>query len=328
MKLRVREQYLPVTATFIVCGLLYAVAVWKYQTAFLSPQVFFDLFAGNAPLGITAVGMTFVILSGGIDLSVASVMALATMLVGVCTEWAHLNPAVAIGAALASGAAIGWLNGALIRFFELPPFLVTLGTLFLARGICFRISMTPISLQTPFFQTFGEAGIRSGDVVMRSGMLVLLAVVLVGTIIARATRFGRNIYALGGNELAARLMGVPVGRTKLWVYIFSGACAALAGVMSIATIPSGDPTKYMGLELDAIAGVVIGGTLLSGGVGYVIGTLLGVLILGIIQELITFSSQDESWTQITTGLLLFSFIALQKLLTRLRIRQPAAGAPA
>jgi simple sugar transport system permease protein len=319
MKLPLDEKQLPLAATSVVCMALYAVTAIRYPY-FFAGQVFADLFAGNAPLGIAAVGMTFVILAGGIDLSVASVMALATLIVAALTEKSHLHPVVGIAAAVLAGAAIGWANGALIHFFDLPPFLVTLAMLFLARGICFLISMEPIALTHPFFQSLSSAGIRLGAINLRIGLFVFLAVVVLAAEIARSTPFGRNVYALGGNENAARLMGLAVGRTKIGVYVLSGLCAAAAGVISMSTISSGDPTKYLGLELDAIAAAVIGGTLLSGGVGYIWGTLLGVLILGIIQDYIQFDGTlDESWTQITIGLLVFAFVALQNILSRLKM---------
>jgi simple sugar transport system permease protein len=311
-------RFLPLLVTAAVCALLYIATALRYP-GFLSAQVFVDLFSGNAPLGITAVGLTFVILAGGIDLSVASVMALATMILASASQRLHLPPAIGIAGALAAGAMVGWINGALVRYFDLPPFLVTLATLFLARGACFLISMEPIAPTAPFFASFGDAGIDLGAVSIRLGLFVLLVAVFVGIAVAQMTRFGRTVYAIGGGEQAARLMGLPIGRTKVWVYTISGLCAAAGGIMSMATIPSGDPTKYLGLELDAIAAVVIGGTLLTGGVGYVAGTLLGVLILGIIQDVITFDgTRDAAWTQITTGFLLFVFVAMQKMLGKVR----------
>lgn len=331
LSLHLDEKQYPVLATVAVCVLLYAFGAVSYRH-FGSPQVLADLFSENAPLGIASVGMTFVILSGGIDLSVASIMALSTMVIAGLTENLHWHPILAMLAALALGAGIGWGNGALIQFFELPPFLVTLATLFLARGACFLIHMGPITIggaDSPFhrfFRNYSELGIELSDVNIRARGIILLMVVAAGIAIARMTRFGRNVYALGGGEQAARLMGLPVGRTKIGVYTLSGFCAALAGAVSVSMISSGDPLKYLGWELDAIAAVVIGGTLLTGGVGYVFGTLLGVLILGLIQTLIMFDGRlDSSWTRITTGLLLFGFIALQKLLTALRPGR--AGAP-
>jgi ribose/xylose/arabinose/galactoside ABC-type transport system permease subunit len=320
MRFRLDEKHYPLLATFIVCALLYAIGAVSYRN-FASPQVFADFFSENAPLGIAAVGLTFVILSGGIDLSVASVMALSTMVFAGMTARVHVHPAIAVLCALAIGTLLGWATGLVVHYFELPPFLVTLSMLFLARGACFLVSMTPIDVSraNALGRAFSAMGITIGDVDIRARGWMLLLVVLAGVLIARFTRFGRGVYALGGNEQAAKLMGLPVGRTKIAVYTLSGFCAALAGVVSMSMISSGDPIKYMGYELDAIAAAVIGGTLLTGGVGYVAGTLLGVLILALIQTLIVFDGRlDSSWTRITIGLLLFAFIALQKLLTKFR----------
>jgi simple sugar transport system permease protein len=335
MKFRLDEKHYPLLATFVVCALLYLFGAVSYRH-FASPQVFADFFSENAPLGIAALGLTFVILSGGIDLSVASVMALSTMVIAGMTARLHVHPALAVLSALAVGTLIGWVTGLLVHIFELPPFLVTLATLFLARGACFLVSMTPIDVSghNLLGRAFAAMDLSLAGVAIRARAWILLALVILGVLVARFTRFGRGVYALGGNEQAAKLMGLPVGRIKVGVYTLGGFCSALAGVISMSMISSGDPIKYMGYELDAIAAVVIGGTLLTGGVGYVAGTLLGVLILALIQTIIVFDGRlDSSWTRIITGLLLFAFIALQKLLTRFRLgrskgRFPAAAAPA
>lgn len=330
MKFRLDEKHYPLLATFVVCGLLYALGAVLYRN-FAGGQVFADFFSENAPLGIAAVGLTFVILSGGIDLSVASVMALSTMVIAAMTARMHVHPALAVLCALAIGTILGWLTGLVVHHFELPPFLVTLATLFLARGACFLVSMTPIDVSgtNTLGRAFSAMDVTIAGIDVRARAWIFLLVVLAGILVARFTRFGRGVYALGGNEQAAKLMGLPVGATKVAVYTLGGFCSALAGVVSMSMISSGDPIKYMGYELDAIAAVVIGGTLLTGGVGYVAGTLLGVLILALIQTLIVFDGRlDSSWTRITIGLLLFAFIALQKLLTKLRLGRRSSAAVA
>lgn len=322
MRLRFDDKSLPVLATLVVCLLLYAFgAIAFYQNNFLSFQVFELLFSSKAVLGIVAVGMTFVILSGGIDLSVGSVLSLSTMIVAMLVARAHWHPAIAIVIALAAGAAAGLINGCLIQFFELPPFLVTLATLFLARGVALWMNHTNrISLEVhPFFQAFTRVRIDAADVRIYLRTIVFLAVVGVGVLTARATRFGRAVYALGGSEQAAVLMGLAVARTKILIYGLSGLLAALGGVILLSDSPSGDPTIAVGWELDAIAAVVIGGTLLSGGVGSVVGTLLGTVILALIYQIISNGNFDEAWDRIANGFLLFAFIVLQKLLTRLRV---------
>jgi len=327
-KLRLDQRHVPLAATLVVCVLLYVLTGFQYPS-FFSPLVLADLFSDNARLGIAALGSTFVILSGGIDLSVASVMALATMFMAAAVERFHLHPAIAIVFTLLVGSGVGYLNGALIHFFDLPPFLVTLATLFLARGCCFLISMSPVAAESPFFQSFGEAGLHLGTITLHLGTIVFAGVAIACIYAAHFTRFGRTVYAMGGNEQAARLMGLPVGKTKILVYVFGGLTAALAGIMAMANIPSGDPLNYLGQELDVIAAVVIGGTVLTGGVGYLAGTVLGVLILGIMQDFITFGNRDAAWTQITTGLLLFVFVAMQTILSRWkpRARNSIVGRP-
>jgi simple sugar transport system permease protein len=322
----VNEKNLPLLVTLVVCVILYvAAAIAFYQNNFVSLPKLELLFSSKAPLGIMAVGMTFVILSGGIDLSVGSVMALSTMIVGMLVAMAHASALIAIIAALAAGAAIGLLNGCLIQFFEMPPFLVTLGTLFLARGIALVMNHTNrIALDTqtyPFFDTFTSLRLNLGVVSIYFRSLVLIAMVIVGVIVTRTTRFGRNIYALGGGEQASILMGLPVARTKILVYTISGLLAALAGAIMLSDSPAGDPTIAVGWELDAIAAVVIGGTLLTGGVGSVAGTLLGVLIIALIEQIIFSAGADPSRGRIINGLLLFAFIALQKFLPALRQRK-------
>lgn len=319
--MRISEKNLPLLATLVVCVLLYAIgAIAFYENNFFSPQVFELLFSSKAELGIVAVGMSFVILAGGIDLSVGSVVALSTMVVAMLVAKAHVHPVLAIAAALGAGAAVGLLNGLLIQLFEMPAFLVTLATLFLARGIALVMNHTNrIALeQFPFFNDFASLRLNAAGVSIYLRSIVFIVLVIIAILIARTTRFGRNVYALGGNEQASRLMGLPVARTKVLVYVISGLLAALAGVVMLSDSTAGDPTIAVGWELDAIAAVVIGGTLLTGGVGSVAGTLLGVVILALIEQLITNSGREAAEARIVNGLLLFAFIALQKLLTKLR----------
>ena len=326
MKLGINDRNLPLMMTLVVGVMLYAgAAIAFYQYRFVSLPTLELLFSSKASLGIMAVGMTFVILSGGIDLSVGSVMALSTMIVGMLVARAHAPAWIAIAVSLSAGAAIGLLNGCLIQFFEMPPFLVTLGTLFLARGIAFVMNHTKhVALDTrtyPFFDTFTSLHLNLGVVSIYFRSIVLIVLVIAGVIVTRTTRFGRNIYALGGGEQASILMGLPVARTKVLVYTISGVLAALAGVIMLSDSPAGDPTIAVGWELDAIAAVVIGGTLLTGGVGSVAGTLLGVLIIALIEQIMTYWGADASRARIINGLLLFAFIALQKLLPAFRVKR-------
>ncbi len=312
---RIDARYLPLLGTVAVFVLTAGYGSAAYN-GFFSAQVFLNLLIDNAFLCIVGVGMTFVILSGGIDLSVGALIALTTMVSAALVEQAHWSAAPAILVVLVMGTGFGALMGWLIQRFRLQPFIVTLAGMFLARGLCYLISIDSISITDASYTAIAQTRIAlwSDGASITVGALVALAVVAVGIYIAHCTPFGRNVYAIGGSEPSALLMGLPVARTIVLVYTFSGFCSALAGVVFTFYMLSGYGLHAVGLELDAIAAVVIGGTLLSGGVGYVAGTLFGVLILGIIQTLISFDGSLSSWwTRIVIGALLFVFCLLQRL---------------
>jgi simple sugar transport system permease protein len=192
---------------------------------------------------------------------------------------------------------------------------VTLAGMFVARGLCYLIDTESIPVRDPVFVALAEARIPLGDSSLSSGAAVALFMVVVALWLAHATRFGRTVYAIGGNARSATLMGLPVGATLMRVYAMSGFCAALAGLTMTVYMLSGYSLHAVGLELDAIAAVVIGGTLLTGGVGYVAGTVVGVLILGVIQTLVIFNGTLSSWwTRIVVGILLFLFCVAQRLI--------------
>ena len=207
--------------------------------------------------------------------------------------------------------------GFLIERFKLQPFIVTLAGMFLARGLCYLISIDSISITHEAYSELSQWRLPLWEGASLSlGALIAIAVLLVALFVAHCTPFGRNVYAVGGSEHSAVLMGLPVRRTLIGVYTLSGLCSALAGVVFTFYMLSGYGLHATGMELDAIAAVVIGGTLLTGGVGYVAGTLFGVLMLGIIQTLIAFDGTLSSWwTRIVVGVLLFVFCLLQRLLT-------------
>ena len=296
----------PLVATAATLAVLLLGASLRYP-GFCSVAVFTHLFDDNAFLGVSAVGETFVILAGGIDLSVGSVIGLTSILSAVLVERQGLSPFVVIPLVLALGSTLGLAMGVLIRLFSLPPFLVTLAGMFLARGAAFIISLDSIALQHPFYAR------ASAIPLLNAG--IFLAAIALGSWAAGHTRFGRAVYALGGNAGSASLMGLPVARTQILVYTASGFCSALAGIIYTLYTSSGNASAATGLELDAIAAVVIGGTILTGGAGHVLGTMLGVLILGAIQTAITFEGTLSSWwTRIAVGALLFAFVVLQRLI--------------
>jgi galactofuranose transport system permease protein len=312
-----RNKYLPVTATAVLLALMYGIGVINY-TGFNDTQVVLNVFVDNAFLLVVAVGMTFVILTGGIDLSVGAVVALTTMIAAGLLDkgW---PPAVALPVVLLVGATIGFGMGCMIHFFEVQPFIATLAGMFLARGLCYVISTDSIPISDPFWVSVANKQIWFGGFFITISVLIALAVVLIAAYVLSYTKFGRDVYAVGGNPQSAMLMGLRVGRTRIAVYTISGLCSALGGVLLSFYMLSGYGLHASGMELDAIAAVVIGGTLLTGGSGYVIGTVLGVLVLGLIQTIITFQGDLSSWwTKIFIGILLFVFIVLQRAVTRRR----------
>ncbi|HEY0956808.1 MAG TPA: galactofuranose ABC transporter, permease protein YjfF [Roseateles sp.] len=289
----------------------------------LSGQVLLNLLIDNAFLLVVAVGMSFVILSGGIDLSVGSVVALTTMLLALGVERAQLSPWLLIPLLLLVGAAFGAAMGWVIHVFEVPAFIVTLAGLFLARGLCYVLSIDSIVISDATLTAWSQARWSLGPLgEITPGAVCALLVLALAVWVARSTGFGRAVYALGGQEHSARLMSLPVAGTRIAVYAVSGGCAALGGVLFGIYTLSGYGLHAQGLELDAIAAVVIGGALLSGGTGHVLGALTGVLMLGLIQTLILFDGTLSSWwTRIVIGALLGLFCGLQRLLVLLSARR-------
>jgi ribose/xylose/arabinose/galactoside ABC-type transport system permease subunit len=300
-RLQAGARYAPTLATLGLFLAMFAVGAGMYPS-FLSGQVLLNLFIDNTFLIVLAVGMTFVILTGGIDLSVGAVVALSMMVCASLLE-SGWNPAMVILLVILIGGGLGTLMGLVIQYFDIQPFIVTLAGMFLARGLCYVISLDSIPVTDPFFTSMAQAQIPLSDELFVSpGVLIALAVVAVAFFILHHTRFGRTVYAIGGNEHSAMLMGLNVKGTKVAVYAVSGLCSAIAA---------------QGMELDAIAAVVIGGTLLTGGTGFVLGSVVGVLVLGIVQTFIAYDGTLSSWwTKIVIGGLLLVFILLQRLFSR------------
>ncbi|KVN03517.1 MULTISPECIES: galactofuranose ABC transporter, permease protein YjfF [unclassified Burkholderia] len=316
---------LPIVVTVGLFAALLGFGAVMY-TGFFSMQVLTGLFVDNAFLLIVAIGMTFVIVSGGIDLSVGSVVALTTIFCAVGAERLHWPVWAIAPLVLAFGALYGAAMGALIHCFRLQPFIVTLAGMFLARGACFLITTQSITINEPTFHAIAGIGVPIGGGRLSAGALIALATLAAAVYVAHFTRFGRNVYAIGGNERSALLMGLPVARTKIGVYALSGLCSALGGIVFTLYVLSGYGLQGQGMELDAIAATVIGGTLLTGGVGYVIGSVFGVGILGTIQTLITFDGTLSSWwTRIVIGALLCVFCLLQRVIERHAARRRTGG---
>jgi ribose/xylose/arabinose/galactoside ABC-type transport system permease subunit len=309
------SRYTTVLVTLALLVAIFAIGSVRYR-GFFSGQVVLNLFIDNAFLIVLAVGMTFVILTGGIDLSVGSVVALSTMIAASLLQ-AGWSPVPVIVIVLVVGTTLGLLVGLVIYYFDIQPFIATLAAMFLARGLCYVISTSSISIVDPFFTQMANARIPLGPGLRISpSVIVALVVVAIAFVVLHYSRTGRTVYAIGNGGQSAMLMGLPVGRTKVLVYAISGLCSAIAGVLFTFYTLSGYSLTAVGMELDAIAAVVIGGTLLTGGSGFVLGSVLGVLVLGVIQTIISFEGTLSSWwTRIVIGGLLLVFILLQRALT-------------
>ena len=308
------EKYLPLAATVAVFAILFVTGGLLYNH-FFSTLVLGDILADNAFVIIAATGTTFVILSGGIDLSIGSMIGF----VGVAManlDVAGWHPLASALVMIVFGSAFGALQGLVIDFCEIQPFIVTLAGLFLLRGACFMVNLNAVPLRHPFVGVFAAFALPlPGDGFLASSALIMLAALVAAILIAHWTAFGANVYAIGGDRVSAALMGVPMRRTVMKIYALGGLYSALGGVVYALYTASGYPLAGTGTELTAIASVVLGGTLLTGGVGFVAGTLFGGMILGLIATLINFNgSLNGAWIMISGGLLLFMFIVLQRFL--------------
>jgi simple sugar transport system permease protein len=309
-----RDRRLPVVVTATLLVVTFLAGASRYQNyGFLSTQVVMNLFIDGSYLLVAAVGATFVILTGGIDLSIGSMIGFSNMLLAWLIAVEHVPAALAILIVVAVGALSGWAMGSVAHHFEIQPFIVTLAGLFLFRGLCLVVSKESISIDDKTLSSLSQMQIPVLDGHLSIGALIGIAAVLVAAYVLARTSFGRQVYAVGGNEQSSVLMGLPVQRTKVGVYTISGFCSALAGVIYTLYIQSGDPLHGIGMELDAIAAVVIGGTLLTGGSGYVLGTMFGVLLLRLVATIVnTEGTLSPWWIRIFIGALLLVFILLQR----------------
>lgn len=301
---------------------------------FGKPQVFFNLFINNAGLIVAAVGMTMVLITGGIDISIGSVIGMTCMLLAWMMEKLQMSAGLSIIIVLIVGIVFGLMQGILVAYFKIQPFIVTLAGMFFARGMTAIISSDMISITNKTFLGMANAKIhlpilgvinKKGNIVypyVYPSVLIALIILIVAFYILKFTAFGRSIYAVGGNEQSALLMGLNVKWTKLKVYMLNGFLAALAGFVFALNSCGGFVEQARGFEMEAIASAVIGGTLLTGGVGNVIGSLFGVLIKGTIESLITFQGTLSSWwTKIAIAALLCFFIILQSIFVKFKVKK-------
>lgn len=285
----------------------------RYE-AFLTPENLLNVVRQNSMLGLVALGMTFVILTGGIDLSVGALLAVAGV---IAANLAERGVVVALVAAVAATTVLGLINGLVIAKARIQPFIVTLATMIAARGLALAATgEQSVGISSAGFTWLGR-GLIGGFFPVP--ILILIVAFAVGWLVLNQTRFGRNVFAAGDNDEAARLMGLNISRVTVAVYAISGALAGLAGVILASRLGAGQPVAGTGYELDAIAAVVIGGTLLTGGQGSVLSTLVGVLLLGVIFNLFNLEGTISPWWQLVLrGVILLVVVVAQNRLMKLK----------
>lgn len=300
---------------FVVLALVTLLGALAFGPRFASVDNMLNILEASSFLGLVAVGMTFVIIGGGIDLSGGSILALAAVLAAFAAQSGESLAALALP--LLVGGAIGLTNGLLIARWRMAPFIVTLAALLFARGLAFAVAdngnKVYIISRDLWFVQLGQGSVLG----IRWPIWIAGAAFLIGWVVLERTRYGLAVSAIGGNEEAARLMGLPIARVKIAVYVVSALLATLAGMLVAARSSSGLSTIGVGLELQAIAAVVIGGTLLTGGSGSMLGTMAGVLLLGVMDNLINQVGTLSSYVQlIVSGAFLLIVVVVQTILTR------------
>jgi ribose transport system permease protein len=303
----------PLLAALVLICVVLSIA----SPEFLTTSTLTNVMVQVSVVGIAAVGATFVIITSGIDLSVGSLVALSGMV--AATVMAGSAPGniglgiVGLVVALAVGAVVGALNGFSVSWFRLVPFIVTLAMMAMARGLTLAISDGRTKFDFPnAFTAFGAKSVAG----LPAPMLVMLVVFIVGHVLLRKSTFGHQVFAVGGNKEAARLAGIPVGRVIFLTYTLAGVTAAIAGIVLAGRLNSALPSAANGLELQVIAGVVIGGTSLAGGRGSIVGTFIGVVLIGVINVGLSLLGVNPFWTQFIQGGVIFAAVMLDALSQR------------
>ena len=332
---RIREPLtaaqLLMTVTICIFVLIYGTAMVTMGGGFLRFQQVLDILNDNAALIIISVGLSIVMIGGGINISVGGVISLTCMSCALFLNAGH-SVLETLLLALGIGLAFGVVMGLLISYLEIQPFIVTLAGMFLARGLTTILSVEPVKVAHDGFNAVSQKIVIDAlgymnnkgkwiSAKMEPGVLVALAVLILAYLMLRYTRFGRGIYALGGNRQSALMLGINVKRTIFFTYVLSGVLSGLAGFVFLMHKPAGNASVAVRSEMDAIAASIIGGTLLTGGVGNVIGTFFGVMILASIQKIVALSPLQESyWQDLATGAMLGLFIMLQSVVLGLRAK--------
>ncbi len=328
---------LTITICTFVAMYVFAMIVWG--GGFLNPQQFFNIFNNNAYLIIISCGLTLVMISGGIDISVGGQIALITMTTVCMMENKGSSVFGAFIVAIAIGLAFGIVQGFFVSYLKIQPFIVTLAGMFFAKGMTTIVSVNPVTVKAnETFLKIKDAYLnlpigtyaRNGNFIpsyLEIGAIVAIVIVLIMWAVLKWTRIGRNFYAIGGNSESALMLGINVQRTRFMAYVICGLLAGLAGFVYLLHTGAGNASNADGAEMEAIASSIIGGTLLTGGVGSVIGTLFGVMSLKTINTIVIASGLTQPWWQkITTGLMLCFFILLQSVILSARKKKLGAQA--
>lgn len=330
-KLPISNTRLLLTITICTFFVMYLLAMIIWGGGFLNPQQFLDIFNNNSYLIVIACGLTIVMITGGIDISVGGTVALITMSTVVFMEDKGGSIFGTLLIALGIGLLIGIVQGFLVSYLNIQPFIVTLAGMFFTRGMTTIVSKVPRTATNEAFIKLEEFRLaipglgtyaRNGNYIparIELGVIIALVIVLILWAMLKYTRFGRNLYAIGGNSESALMLGINVKLTKFFAYILCGLLAGIAGFIYLLHTGAGNASNATQAEMQAIASSIIGGTLLSGGVGSVIGTLFGVMTLKTINNVVVASGLREPyWQSITTGLMLCFFILLQSVILSYR----------
>ena len=310
---------------------MYGMAMSVWGGGFLNPQQFLDLFNNNSFLIVIACGLTIVMIAGGIDISVGGITALVTMACVVYLDDKGGSVVGSMALALGIGTAFGLVQGFLVSYLEIQPFIISLAGMFFARGMTTIVSVAPRTAENTAFLALKEFRVvipgigsygKTGNFIparVELGVIIALCVVLLVFVMLKWTRFGRQLYAIGGNSQSARMLGINVKRTRFFSYLLCGVLSGIGGYVYLLHTGAGNASNASAAEMQAIASAIIGGTLLTGGVGNVIGTLFGVLSLKTINNIVIASGLREPyWQSITTGLMLCFFILLQSVILAIR----------
>ena len=310
--------------TIIIFILMYLFAVFVQGGGFSKPQAFLNILNANAALVILSCGLSIVMIIGGIDISVGGVTGLITMCCAVYLDKMGGNVAVSVLIAIGIGLAFGLFQGFLVAYLDIQPFIVTLAGMFFARGLTTIVNSAPFNVKHEGFTSLKNARIiipglgsanRKGvyvDAYIEIGVVVAIIVVLLLFCMLRWTKLGRSFYAVGGNKESALMLGINVKRTKFIAHTLCGLLAGIGGYVYFMHVGAGSVTNATGAEMDAIASSIIGGTMLTGGVGNIIGTFFGVLSLSTIQVIVSTAGFDDAWwTGITRAVMLCLFLVIQ-----------------